>query len=750
MRFAWVLLSLYAFLSVTAVHLPRQNSLNKPKLQATVDPSRQHNPARDATDICALVDLDLLADLEPLVGLKFPDRVSTESNVCLCTKGLDFFLDTNTDLVSLADLIGRDTLSAYLKLLIDTSKNMQECEECAQDLYAPHTYRDPNVESTSASACLSVDESDSCGKSLDEAMETDQDQFQTSGVNHCQVPEVDVAPCAGHDCIVESCLDSSFSFPKRDVHIQRPRSLSHRMKRIKTRETQGNSGVTLDIHVVIDLAHLLRALQDLRVQYNSLPRNATKETSIARAEAEEIILVTTDLFMSRSIKAFFSHAKELWTIAKRAEDRLSTCEFAELHELDGLRADVRVFIDLTTDILRRCRNSTHADELEGSTSEMSLIISLDQLFGDLGLGEVKAVVKAQGGSTVGEVLDTLAVSSEDESQEEAIRDLGIGNLIEQVENLVGVVFKLGDSVSLLSLRTKSSADYGALAPVSLATLGLMTSTSISGLSNNADLLVRASTDAHTALSMCPDCDNLVDKLSFVIKTAIALKATCEEFPSGEEIELPFPIPILEPTPPSSPTSAPVEHTSTADTLRQHQGAPVVIVLDGLLHDFGFAGVSANMTIGGLSPKLSGALNGILGLLNAGGKKLTRREGAGVVSAVFLDTDLAKAFTTAVEGANDLELKSASPGPVATLLAGLMPPVLASLQSVLGSPTITGLISAVDGLLGAAKEMDKSLTDCNCTTVSVLESSGRFVASVMEIQGWIEEHPDVVRTDGADE
>jgi hypothetical protein len=164
---------------------------------------------------------------------------------------------------------------------------------------------------------------------------------------------------------------------------------------------------------------------------------------------------------------------------------------------------------------------------------------------------------------------------------------------------------------------------------------------------------------------------------------------------------------------------------------------------------GFGGTTANISIGGLDERLSGMLNGVLALLNTGGKRLDRRGGFETSSAIFVDPELANAFRTAVEGVIDLESKSAGPGPLTTLLAGLMPPVLSSLQAVLGSPTVTELISAVDGLLGVAKTMDKALTGCNCTSGPVLESSRRFVAAAGGMQNWINEHPDIARTGGTE-
>jgi hypothetical protein len=552
-------------------------------------------------------------------------------------------------------------------------------------------------------------------------------------------------------CIVNSCAPGWVPSTARHACVRDLKALSLRMTRVRFRDS-GSGAATFDFHIIIDLAHLMEALHHLRAHANQLRNNPTAlDISAVLTITDEIVQASTELFMSHTVGSFLNHTSRLLNIARRADDKLGECELVDDHDLDGLRADIEVFVQLTADILLWYRNSTGAHALPESTSpDTPITLSLNKLLDDLGLGSVKTLIEVGGlGNTLtgvtNDLLDGLAIGPANER-----RQLGISTLLEEVKGLLALVLKLGDLGSLLSLKTKSSEKPAMLAPVSLATLGLMTSTNISELSDGLDLLVLAATNARTTLSKYGDCGNLVDELSLVVKTAIAIKTSGGQFSLDQNIDLPFPIPALDPVAPSKPVSAPLEHASTADTLRQPKEEPVIIVLDGLLHHLGLGRVSANMTIGGLGPGLSGTLNDILSLLNAGGRKLARRRGTEVPSAIFSNSELAKAFTTVVEGAIDLESKAAGPGPAATLLGGLMPPVLASLQAVLGSPTVVGLISAVDDLLGAAKEMDKSLIKCECTSVAVLDSSGRFVAAATGIQRWMGEHPDVVRTDGVDE
>lgn len=531
--------------------------------------------------------------------------------------------------------------------------------------------------------------------------------------------------------------------------------MPRRVARVKARDTESESPA-LDIHVVIDLAHLMRALNSLRVHSGILRKNpTTPETSVVLAHTDKIVKTSTKLFLVHTSGSFFNLTMELLLYARRLENKLSLdCDLADDHHFDDVRADAGVLISLTSDMLHWHHIADEHGSSGSTSSDVPIVISLSRLLADLGLGDIKTSIAASGlgelSSDVNAILDGLSIGPGGERGKENARGLGLDALVQQVEGLVGLVLKLGDLDFLLSPKTLSSTKRAALAPISLATLGLMSSTDIAGLSNSLDLVVFASTNARTALSQYGDCGNLVDELSLVAKTAIAIKVACEDFTPSEAIDLPFLIPALEPASPLAPVTSPALRASTTDTLVESKEAPVVIVLDGLLHHLGLGGVSANMTVSGLSPGLSGTLNGILRLLNAGGSKLAARDGGvSFSSVVFSDAGLARAFMVAVESAIDLESKSTTSGPVASLLAGLLPPVLASLQAVLGSPTAIGLVSAVDGLLASAKKMDKSFTSCNCSTGPVSDSSERFVAAVMDIQGWVNDNPDVVRTEGAD-
>ena len=508
------------------------------------------------------------------------------------------------------------------------------------------------------------------------------------------------------------------------------------MRRVKARDT-GNAGVTLDSHVIVNLTRIIRALSNLRIHSNSLRKNSTlANTSVVLLSTDEIIQVGTKFFLSHSINSLLNHTAELFNLAQWTIARQSNCAFSKDIKLDLVNADLDVLVDLTADILGWYRYS--ADEhisisSDPSLSDVPITISLSQLFDVLDLGSVGTIIRASSpGSELGN--GPLGVHSIGPSRKrrESVRSLGIDSLLEQVRTLARLVLQLGDLGSLLP---SNSAKLASLTPVSLATLGLVTSTDVSGLSSSLDLVVLASSNAQMTLSRYGDCGALVDELSLVVKTAIAIKASCEEFPLSQEIKFPFSISSLELEPPSAPTV----QVPTTNAFRQPKGTPVVVVRDELLHRLGLSGVSANMTIDGLDSGLSSTLTGALSLLHVGARKVAREEDGEFSPVIFSDPELAKAFTAAVETVTDLRLKSADLGPVASLLAGLLPPVLVSLQAVLDSPTVTGLVSVVDDLLGSAKKMDTLLTNCSCATVLVLESSGRFVTAVMAVQSWVDEH-----------
>ena len=509
-----------------------------------------------------------------------------------------------------------------------------------------------------------------------------------------------------------------------------PRALSVRWRRSQAPE---NDGVTLNLHIIIDLTHIMRVLSNLRIHTSDLRKNSTLvNTSAILVSTDEIIQVGTKVILSRSVSSLLSRTAELFNLAQRADVKQSDYALGEDLVLDLIKVDVAALVDLTADILYWYQYPP--DGHMSSDLNIPITISLSQLFDTLGLGSVDNTIKVSGPDhDVGGPLGVHSIDSDGERRG-LIRSPGINSLLEQVEKLVKFVLQLEHLSSLLPSDAEDSEKLVTLAPVSLSVLGLVTSTNVSELSSSLDFLVLASSNARMAFSRCGGCGTFVGELSLVVKTAIAIKASCEDFPSSQEIKVPFSISALK----FGSPSAPDVHASTMDTYPQSKGTPFVIVLDGLLHQLGLSGVSANMTIDGLDAGLSGTLNGVLGWLHARTRE-TVQEDNDFFSFIFSDPGLAKAFTTVVETAINLELKLADLGPIASLLAGLLPPVLVSLQAVLGSQTVTGLVPVVDDLLGSAKEIDTLLTNCNCATALLLESSGLFVTAVMDIQSRINEH-----------
>lgn len=514
-----------------------------------------------------------------------------------------------------------------------------------------------------------------------------------------------------------------------------PGALSVRVRRSQTRGP-GNDGVTLDFHIIIDLTRIMRVLSNLRIHTSDLRKNSTlANTSAILVSSDEIVQVGTKVILSRSVSSLLSHTAELFNLAQRADVKQSDYALGEDLVLDLIKVDVAALVDLTADILYWYQYSANGHMSSNlNVSDIPITISLSQLFDTLGLGSIENTIKASGpGHDVSGPLGVHSIDSDGERQG-SIRSPGINSLLEQVEKLVNFVLQLEDLSSLLPSDAEDSEKLVTLAPVSLSVLGLVTSTNVSELSSSLDFLVLASSNARMTFSRCGDCGTFVDELSLVVKTAIAIKASCEDFPPSQEIKFPFSIAALKF---GSPSASGV-HASTMDAYPQPKGTPVVIVLDGLLHRLGLSGASANMTIDGLDAGLSGTLNDVLGWLHARTREMAKEDND-FFSVIFSDPGLAKAFTTVVEAAINLELKLVDPGLIASLLAGLLPPVLVSLQAVLDSQTVTGLVPVVDNLLGSAKEIDTLLTNCNCATALLLESSGIFVTAVMDIQSRINEH-----------
>jgi len=480
----------------------------------------------------------------------------------------------------------------------------------------------------------------------------------------------------------------------------------------------------------------MRALGNLHVHAGDLRKNSTlADTSVILVSTDEIVKVGTKAILSRSVNSLLSRTAELFNLAQQANAKQSDCALGEDLVLDLVKVDVAALVNLTADILYWYQFPADGHmPSDPNVSHIPITISLSQLFDTLGLGSVENTIKVSGpGHDVSRPLGVHSMGSDGERRE-SIGSPGINSLLEQVEKLIKFVLQLERLSSLLFLDAEDSEKLATLTPVFLSVLGLVTSTNVSELSSSLDYLVLASSNDQMTFSRCGDCNDFVDKLSLVMKTAIAIKASCEDFPRSQEVRFPFSMSALEL---GSPSASDV-HASTMDTFPQPKGTPVVIVLNGLLHRLGLSGVSANMTIDGLDAGLSGTLNGILGWLHARTRKMTQ-EDDDFFSVIFSDPRLAEAFTTVVEAAINLELKLADPGPIATLLADLLPPVLVSLQAVLGSQTVAGLVPVVNNLLNSAKEMDTLLTNCSCATALLLESSGIFVTAVMDIQSRINKH-----------
>jgi len=94
MGFLWPLSSLYAllvFLAICVIAIPSQPILRQ--VDSPVKPgfeqqavSAHNRPSCGLVDICASVDIGLVAELGPIIGLDTLESVLTKSRLCLCIK----------------------------------------------------------------------------------------------------------------------------------------------------------------------------------------------------------------------------------------------------------------------------------------------------------------------------------------------------------------------------------------------------------------------------------------------------------------------------------------------------------------------------------------------------------------------------------------------------------------------------------------------------------------------------------------
>ncbi|KAF9451571.1 hypothetical protein P691DRAFT_773008 [Macrolepiota fuliginosa MF-IS2] len=782
----------------------------KPKASPSVVSPRQHLPLRALVDICASVDLGLLTDLESIIDLRLLDDILAELDLCLCLKDLDLYLDT--ELGASLDSSGKHALLAHLAALINTSPTRQECilpahahrtcnnrDVCHYDCdgnftkfggsctcihpfsscngicgYFPAGCASPiprvprneaqaaretslaEVQSTcqphetacgvpgrqnaAVHECLDVKTAtESCGGCLKSSSE----QSQAVGVNCRLIAYVDQVACTEGRCVVETCAAGWVPSAQRGACVLGATAAS-RMKRSKAR---GGQTADLDAQVTTSMAHLLGVVYDLRGRVSRVSNSSATEVPIVLDAAGKISRATTDLVTSATIGSLLRNTEKLLNLARLLGDLLSTCGCVKDLGLQKLREDADILVVLTTEILDSYSRSPPPGSPSAVDLEAPITISLNSLLGELGLDGIKAVIKVGGlgsglANTLNGLLNGLSIGPADERRE-APNDRGVNALLEQLEGLVSLVLELGDLSSAVRSRTKNAVDLPALlVPVSLAVFDLLGSKNLSGLLASIGHLIIASTKARKGLSSCDLCDAVENKLAEVIRSATDVRALCAEIPLGDDVST-FASRHTHPVVSVAVREAP------APVSRHSNGGSVIIVVDGLLHSLGLSVISGNATISGLGVGLSGILNGILNALNAGPGETSDAGGTSGPAAVFVNLELTRLLAAVVKVAIDLESKLAPSTPGSRRLSSLMTSVVSSLQAVLASPTVAGLVSEVDHLLGVAKEMGGSLAGCHCATEHVLISAEQLLDATLIVKVWFDQHPDVIRTHQAD-
>ncbi|XP_006456052.1 hypothetical protein AGABI2DRAFT_77291 [Agaricus bisporus var. bisporus H97] len=761
---------LFLFSTVAAIH---PFSLSRtPRSSHDINPSRPRFKLATPSlvDICASVDLSLLLGIQEVAGLALPNDISTDSDLCLCLQDLDLYLDSDTRLVWLTNLIGQDALLAYLTALIDTSPSRQDCilpahaHRTCNDQDVCHFDCDTNfvrfgnscICNPPFSVCNGVcGNFNGCPSSIPQIGRREPENI--TGIGHAKSGvkslHVERVTCVDGECFSKTCAVGWIYSKEEDACI-RSATMSRRNRRSVARQI-GDGTITLDIHVTINMVRLLRAIGELYTHSSFLRKQSDPRARSIMRSCDRLDQLAIDMVGSDTLGSFLDSTYGLLNVAQLLDGLLSSLNSTGL---ELLQADLGTIVASSTNILSWYHfpgsgvsgsgvsgsgisgSGVPGSSTSGSSSSVDLntpiTITLNRWLGDLGLNGVKTTVRYGGlgglGTAINGLLDGLGIGPADEGQALPANASFDDALHMQMGALLGYALDVGSSVTPASPApqvgsgppagsavTGESLDLQTiLAPVSRATLGLLLATDLSALLDYVDLIIAASTNARTTLDLYDNFDGMTTQLSLVTKTALDVKSLCSK-QLGSDTSL-------------------ASGRKVAAAKAPGDGS-VVIPLDGLLYSLG---ISGNVTVGGLGRGFSAALNGILNAFNLGATRARRAGGgsAAVNSAIFMDSSLTQLFRAAVEYAIDLEMKTASsPGPVASLLAGSMSSVISSMQAMLGSPTVAGLIGEVDGLLRATRKMNRSLTACHCTSLLVEESTGRFVGAVKEVGRWLDEH-----------
>ncbi|KIM43708.1 hypothetical protein M413DRAFT_387205 [Hebeloma cylindrosporum] len=348
----------------------------------------------------------------------------------------------------------------------------------------------------------------------------------------------------------------------------------------------------------------------------------------------------------------------------------------------------------------------------------------------------------------------------------ATADVNISSdLLTQIISIVDMVLKLptlapAPSSSQPSAATTSNEISALIGKITDAVGNLLNSATVSSLVESIDALLSSCNLLRSTLAKCGcvqglGIDGLVQELDQLIDDVLSMQRWCKDHP----------VIAGGPTSPGNGQQPPAI-SSSPDLPEQ----PIVIGLSSLLTALGLNG-NSGVIVGGLGNGLSSAVNGILNSLSLGPNNYNI---TGANPTPTVGSDLLAQIVGLVNQVLELQGNSGSlpPLPVSsagsTILSpifhpaptssshpgqspsgspsvdvGLIATIVQAVLDILHSPTISALVSAVDGLVDANSQVRGALGQCDCVDALGLKPLVANLYAIdnaaLEMQDWCRKH-----------
>ena len=328
-------------------------------------------------------------------------------------------------------------------------------------------------------------------------------------------------------------------------------------------------------------------------------------------------------------------------------------------------------------------------------------------------------------------------------------------LLTQIITIVDLVLKLpslAPASSQPTSATSSSKILALLDEITHNTLSLLNSTTVSSLVESTDVLLSTCKLLSSVLANCGCVQvfgiaELVQELNQLVNATLSMQNWCNN----------------NPIVPGNPTSAGNGHQPSSFNSPEQ---PIVIGLSSLLSSLGLNGISG-VVVGGLGNGLSGTVNGILNGLSLGPNNYN-------ITSVNSNVTIAPDILAQIVGLVDLVLNlqgdsgslpplpasssgshiqsTSHPAPTASshppsgtpsVNVGLIAAIVKATLDILQAPTVSSLVSAVDGLVNVNGLVKDALAQCACIDAlglrPFLANLDAIANAALELQNWCHNH-----------